>query len=127
MLELQEYCWNITVTAVLPEEMNKTAGTAVLPDKMNKASSMIMQTMTFPDQMDTLSKYTANPMLYGKRTKRQTLNKILLLQNEFNKTVVEYIKRTEPKPPRPSRLKRQQKRQEKGLIQNWIDKKDLEV
>ena len=95
------------VTAVLPDEMNKTAATAVLPDKMNKASSMNRQTMTFPDQMNTLNKYTTKPMLYGKRTpsdnkntdddrsekmdqtKRQTLNKILLLQNEFNKTVVE--------------------------------------
>ena len=54
-------------------------------------------------------------------TKRQTLNKILLLQNEFNKTVVEYIKGTEanpPKAPRPSRIRRQQKRQ--GLIQNSV-------
>ena len=56
------------VTAVLPDEMNKTAATAVLPDKMNKASSMNRQTMTFPDQMNTLNKYTTNRMPYGKRT-----------------------------------------------------------
>ena len=133
------------ISGILLDNRYETAATAVLGSEMNHvtlASTKNRQMMNHPDEMDTLGKNMTSPMLYGKRTpsddedtdddrseklaqtKRQTLNKILLLQADLNNAIVEFIKRTEPR-PRPSRIKRQQKRKEKGVIQNWIDKKDV--
>ena len=49
------------------------------------------------------------------------LENILLIQANFNEAVVEFIKRAGP-PPRPSRVRRQEKRRHKAVTQNWIDK-----
>ena len=133
------------ISDILLDNRYETAATAVLGSEMTHvtlASTKNRQMMNLPDEMDTLGKNMTSPMPYGKRTpsddedtdddrseklaqtKRQTLNKILLLQADLNNAIVEFIKRTEPR-PRPSRIKRQQKRKEKVVIQNWIDKKDV--
>jgi len=88
------------------------------------------QMMTLPDEIKTYGKKMTNTMLTDKmtlsdddktdddtsngekrtQTKRQMIENILLMQANFNEAVVEFIKRAELKPPRPSRVRRQEKR-----------------
>ena len=107
---------------------NRAAGNAALGSvktHMTYGEERTKQMMTLPDDKKTYG----NSMLYDKRTlsdddktdddtsngekrtqtKRQMLENILLIQANFNEAVVEFIRRAEAR-PRPSRVRRQEKR-----------------
>ena len=70
--------------------------------------------MTLPDDDKT----------YGEKrtqTKMQMIENIIMIQANFNEAVIAFMN-TKSKSPRPSRLRRQEKRRQKAETQNWIEK-----
>jgi len=51
----------------------------------------------------------------------QMIENIIMIQANFNEAVIAFMN-SKSKSPRPSRLRRQEKRRQKAETQNWIEK-----